>query len=272
MASENRREKLSVVIIARNEEDNIRRCLESVKWADEIVVVDQFSTDRTVEICTEYTDHIFQREMTEGFGPQKQFGVDQASHSWILSIDADEWLSDELKQSIHDVFDQGPEYDGYEFMVLTSYLGYWIRHCGWYVPHLRVFDRRSGRFNDSPVHEMVIVDGRVGRVEGDLLHQSYRDMHRHISKLNLYTDYDAQIVDAKGIVLKPRNYLWYFALKPMLSFLRKFFIMKGYQDGVHGFIISLFTAIAVMVMHVKAWHIQEMRRRGHTVSSDLSRR
>lgn len=268
MASEERREAISVVVIAKNEEESIRRCLESVKWADEIVIVDQFSTDRTVEICTDFTDKIFQREMTDGFGPQKQFGVEHASQNWVLSIDADEWLSEELKQSIHEVFRQGPEYDGYEFMVLTNYLGYWIRHCGWYVPHLRLFDRRTGRFNDSRVHEMVIVDGRVGRLEGDLLHMSYHDLHQHMSKLDLYTDYDAQIVDAKGIVLRPSNYLWYFAIKPMLFFARKFFLMKGYKDGVHGFIISLFTAIALMVMHVKAWHIQEQRRRGHMVSSD----
>ena len=267
-----RRIKLSVVIITKNEEDNIRRCLESVKWVDDIVVVDQFSTDRTVEICTEYTDNIYQREMTEGFGPQKQFAVEKARCDWVFSIDADEWLSPELRESLESVLADTPEYDGYEIMRRTSYLDYWVNHCGWYVPILRLFDRGQGRFNDSRVHEMVIVDGRVGRLEGDLLHKSYRDIHQHLEKLNLFTDFDAQIVDAKGIVLRSTNYLWYFAVKPFLSFLRKYFLMKGYKDGVHGFIISLFTALAVMFMHVKAWQIQETRRRKHMVSTGLDGR
>lgn len=270
--AEGDREKVSVVIITKNEEVKIRRCLETVKWADEIVVVDQFSTDRTVEICLEYTDRIHQREMTEGFGPQKQFGVDKSTHRWILSIDADEWLSDELKQSLLGVLNGGLEYDGYEIMRRTSYMDYWVRHCGWYVPILRLFDRRKGRFNDSKVHEMVIVDGRVGRLQGDLLHESYSNMSQHLEKLNLFTDLDAQIVDGKGIVIRPSVYVWYFALKPLLYFMRKFFVMKGYKDGVRGFIISLFTAIALMLMHAKAWHIQEMRRRRHMVSTDLDSR
>ncbi len=256
-----RRTPLSVVIITRNEESNIRRCLESVKWADEIVVVDQFSTDATVEICREYTDAVYQREMTDGFGPQKQFGVDQASHDWIFNIDADEWLSDELSKSLQEMLERGPEYEGYEVMRRTRYMGSWIMHCGWYVPILRLFDRRRGRYSDRRIHETIVVDGRVGRLQGDLLHESYHSIRQHIEKLNLFSDFDAQIIDARGVVLRPANYWWYFGVKPFLMFLRKFILMGGYKDGVRGFIISLLTGITGMVIYLKAWHIQEDRRR-----------
>ena len=263
------RTELSVVIIARNEEANIRRCLESVKWADEIVVVDQFSVDATADICRQYTPAVHQRDMIDGFGRQKQFGVDQATHDWILSIDADEWLSEELSEAIQGVLDGGgPEYDGYEVMRRTRYLGHWVKHCGWHVPILRLFDKRRGGFSSRKIHEMIIVDGRVGRLEGDLLHESYRSMRQHVEKLNLFTDLDAEVIDGRGTVLKLSNFWWYFAVKPFLLFLRKFVVMGGYRDGVHGFIISLFTGLASTIMHVKAWEIQQRRRRQHGDSSD----
>jgi len=262
-------EKVSVVIIAKNEEACIRRCLESVKWADEVVVVDDFSTDRTVAICREFTDKIHQKAMV-GFGEQKQFAVDHTTHDWVFSIDADEFVSDELRESILAAKRDGFTYDGYEVFRKTEYLGRWMFHCGWYVPILRLFNKKVGRFSDNKVHEFVIVNGRVGRLDGDLMHHTYRDIAHHIEKLNLFTSLDAEIVDGRGIVLKPANYLWYFALKPLLIFFRKYVVMKGYKEGVHGFLVSLFTAMAVTIIHAKAWEIQQNRQRKHVVAEAAS--
>jgi len=262
-------ENITATIITRNEEGNIRRCLESLDWADEIVVVDDLSTDRTVEICREYTDRVFLRRM-DGFGEQKQYAVEQATHDWIFSIDADEFVSDELRASILRKKEEGFDCDGYEVFRRTEYLGRWIYDCGWYVPILRLFNRRAGQFNDNKVHEMVIVDGRVGRLEGDLIHHTYRDIAHHIEKFNQFTSLDAQIVDNKGIVLRPTNYLWYFVVKPFLAFLRKYVVLKGYKDGVHGFLISVFTGMIVFIMHVKAWELQKNRRRGHLAGTETT--
>ena len=263
------RTKLSVVIITRNEELNIRRCLESVKWAEEIVVVDQFSTDRTQEICREYTSHIHQRDMVDGFGPQKQFGVGHATQDWILSIDADEWLSDELSQSLQGLLNgEAPELHGYEVMRRTRYLGHWVMHCGWHVPIMRLFDRRHGGFNDRKIHETILVDGEVGLLDGELLHESYRSIRQHMEKLNLFSDFDAEVVDGRGVVLKPLNFWWYFAVKPILLFIRKFIFMQGFRDGISGFVISIFTGLATMIIYMKAWHLQEIRRREASRAAD----
>ncbi len=250
---------ISVVIITRNEEACIRRCLESVAWADEIVVVDQFSTDATVDICREYTDRIFERDMVDGFGRQKQFGVDHATHDWVFNIDADEWLSDELTASMQALLAGGPHDAAYEVMRRTQYLGKSIMHCGWYVPILRLFDRRRGGYNQRRIHEEIVVDGPVGLLDGDLLHESYHSIRHHVEKLNLFTDYDAQVMDERGIVLRPLNIWYYFGVKPLVMFLRKFILMAGFLDGVRGFIISMFTGVATMIIYMKAWHLQQER-------------
>jgi len=258
-AADTRRTPLSVVIITRNEEACIRRCLESVKWADEIVVVDQFSIDATVDICREYTDRIYERDMVDGFGRQKQFGVDHATHDWIFNIDADEWLSDELSASMQALLASGPQDAAYEAMRRTQYLGKSIMHCGWYVPILRLFDRRRGGYNERRIHEDIVVDGHVARLDGDLLHESYLSIRHHMDKLNLFTDYDAEVMDERGVVVRPLNFWYYFGIKPLIMFLRKYILMAGFLDGVRGFIISMFTGVATMIIYMKAWHLQHQR-------------
>ena len=165
---------LAVVLITRNEATRIRRCLGSVRWADEIIVVDQHSQDDTAAICRACGATVLSREMTGGFGEQKNFAIAQASHPWILSLDADEVVTEELRQAILRAIAVPSQYVGYRMPRLTNYLGRFIRHCGWYPsPVLRLFRKGAGRFTDALVHEEVLVEGPVGTLDGDLLHYSY---------------------------------------------------------------------------------------------------
>ncbi len=194
---------ISVVIITRNEARRIRRCLESVRWADEIIVVDQHSTDGTPAALPGIRRRGRSREqMTRGFGDQKNFAISHASRPWILSLDADEVVTPDLHDSIVRAVVGPSVHAGYRMARLTNYLGHFIRHCGWYPnPVLRLFRAGAGRFTDAFVHEEVVVDGSVGDLTGDLLHYSYDSLAEHIRKMNLYTAYDARMLARRGVRL-----------------------------------------------------------------------
>ncbi|MBU1726281.1 MAG: glycosyltransferase family 2 protein, partial [Candidatus Omnitrophica bacterium] len=163
--------KLSVVVITKNEEENIRECLESVKFADEIVIVDDFSIDNTVSICREYTDKIYTREL-DGFAKQKQFGVDRAKGEWILVLDADERLTPELQKEILATLSRDSDYAGFKILRKSFYLGSWIRHCDWYVAILRLFRKDKGWFDSRLVHENIHVSATIGTLRHPMLHYS----------------------------------------------------------------------------------------------------
>jgi glycosyltransferase involved in cell wall biosynthesis len=241
---------LSVVIIAKNESARIRRCLESVRWATEIVVVDQCSTDGTADVCREYGARVVVRDMRAGFGEQKNFALAQASQPWILSLDADEEVTPALRAEIaRAVADPGP-YVAYRAPRLTSYLGRFIRHCGWYPrPVLRLVRRDHGRFTDALVHEELVADGPVGELGADLLHWSYDSLADHLRKLDLYTGLDAEMLVRRGV----RVTWWRVAAKPALVFLRKYVVQRGFLEGREGLILSAMAAFAVFVTHVRAW-------------------
>ncbi|MEM2983266.1 MAG: glycosyltransferase family 2 protein, partial [Candidatus Bathyarchaeia archaeon] len=163
--------KISTCIITYNEEENIRGCIESALWTDEIVVVDSGSTDRTVEIAGSYTDRIFIKDW-EGFTGQKNFATNQCSCPWILSLDADERVSPPLREEIEGLFEDGkePESEGFYIPRHTYYLGRWINHGGWYPDHqLRLFKRDKGRWEGEGIHERVVISGKKGYLKGDIL-------------------------------------------------------------------------------------------------------
>ncbi len=246
---------LSVVIITKDEAQNIRRCLESVKWADEIVIVDDSSGDDTVKIAGEYTDRIFNKKM-EGFGEQKQFAVDKATGEWVLVLDADEELPPVLQEEIKALLASAQPFDGFRIWRKTFYLGKWIRRCGWYVPILRLFKKGKGRFNLKYVHEDILVSGPVGELKNPMYHYSYTDIAQHVRKLDKFTSYDAKELYRQGIRIRRGNMFWYFVVKPPLIFMRKFIFMGGFLDGFEGLVISAFTALAVFINYAKLWELQ----------------
>jgi glycosyltransferase involved in cell wall biosynthesis len=245
---------LSAVIITFNEEKNIGRCITSVKEvADEVLVVDSFSTDRTGEICHSLGATFVQHSWA-GYSGQKNFADSIAKHDYILSIDADEALSDELRKSILKIKDN-LEYDGYEMNRLTNYCGTWIRHGSWYPDRkLRLFDRRKAGWSVE-IHEMLVLDGRKGFLKGDLLHYSYYAVSDHIRQANLFTDLTAKEAYSRG----KRAGILKILFSPCIKFIRDYIFLLGFLDGYHGFMVCRISAWATFLKYAKLRQLQKMK-------------
>ena len=247
---------LSVVIITKNEEGNLGRCLDSVAFADEIIVVDSHSTDRTLEIAAAHDARICTTDW-HGYGPAKRLGVDQATQEWVLSIDADEVVTPELAAEIEAIVASGDARNGFIIKRRTNFLGRWICHCGWYPdPVLRLFRRSKGNVNEAVVHEAVEVEGEVGRLDGELLHYSYPTMELYLAKSNIYTTLGAQEAFRRG-----RRARWYdLVFRPIASFITHYLVRQGFRDGIEGLIISVMSSAAVFTKYVKLRHLGRSRR------------
>ena len=232
---------LSIIIITYNEEHNIGKCLEAVKGlADEILVVDSFSGDKTVEICESYGCRVIRREF-KGFADQKLFAANEAKNDWILSLDADEVMTEDLKNEIHTMLLQGTmPLCGYEIHLLLSYMGKIMHHSGvGTVYKLRLFNRKYGTFEFSHVHEQIVLNGPVGRLKGKIIHYSYRDFHHHFEKSNFYTSLAAKQYQQAG---KRYQKAWV-AFKFPVTFLTYYFLKMGILDGYPGFMWSFLAAM-----------------------------
>lgn len=238
---------LSVVIITKNEEANLPRCLESVKWADEIIVVDSNSVDRSRDIAASYGARVHNIEW-QGFGHAKQTGVSQVRSDWVLSIDADEEVTADLQKEILDVIGSNGSTVGYEMPRRTRFLGRWIYHCGWYPdPVLRLFRREHGQFDMALVHERLIVDGPTGRLQNELLHYSYPTLEKYFEKFNRYTTLGAREAFERGEKVGWAKLV----IKPFAAFIKHFLIRRGFLDGVEGLVISVLSSCSVLVKYAK---------------------
>jgi glycosyltransferase involved in cell wall biosynthesis len=228
---------ISAVIITLNEEQNIARCIQSVKEiANEILVVDSFSTDKTKEICNELGVRFMENKF-EGFIEQQNFAIAQATNNIVLSIDADEAVSDELKKSILKVKDNWAA-DGYTFNRLTSYCSKWVYTCGWYPDKkLRLYDRSKGKWDgNNPHYSMKLVPGsKILHLEGDLLHYTYKTIHDHINTTIRYSDIMAKDLIKKG----KKSSTFRILFSPLFKFIKLYFIKKGFLAGWTGLVISL---------------------------------
>ena len=248
------RNKLSVTIITFNEEQRIRDALESVKWADEIVVVDSFSTDHTVSICREYTQLVYQIPW-HGYVEQKNLATAKTSHDWVLNIDADEIVSEPLINDIQQALAASSDVVGYFIPRRTHYLGDWIRHCGWYPDaKLRLFDKRHGAWVGKALHEKVEVQGKTADLQHDLYHYTYENISDHLDTINKYTSIAAaqkdESIGGAGIFLRT-----------LLVFLKKYLLKQGFRDGTRGMIVCLFSAFSVAVKYAKVWEHQQKNER-----------
>ncbi len=242
------RAPLTCTIVCYDEEENIRAALESVKWCDEIVVVDSFSRDRTVEICREYTDRIYQREWP-GFVEQKAFALEQARHPWVLNLDADERVSAELRREIEETLRQ-PTADGYYIPRLVYYLGRWWHRGGWYPDYrLRLFRRDRVVWGGVDPHEKVILHGRSARLRGALLHYTYRDIADHLATINGFTGVSARELFLRG---KQASLADLF-LRPLWRFVRYFVLRLGFTEGVAGLFVAQSAAFYVFAKYAKLW-------------------
>ena len=238
--------KLSVIIITKNEAENIRGCIESVAWADEIVVVDSGSSDATVGICRELGVQVLERDWP-GFGMQKNRALAAATGEWVFSIDADERVTPELRASIETVL-SNPDCIAYEISRISSYCGRFMRHSGWYPDHIvRLFRRNSARFTDDLVHERLIVEGKIGRLEGELLHYAFDDLEEVLRKVNQYSSAGAAMMQKKG----RHASLTGAVLRGLWSFVRSYLLRGGFLDGAEGFMLAVSNAEGTYYRYVK---------------------
>ncbi len=237
---------LSVIIITRNEAANIRACLESVAWADEIIVVDSGSDDDTVDICREFTPHVYVHDWP-GFGTQKNRALGYATADWVLSLDADERVTPELRTDIETAIHEG-QADGFEIPRLSSFCGRFMRHSGWYPDYVvRLFRRGSARFSDDLVHERVLVDGSTAQLDGMLLHYAYDDMEEVLYKVNQYSSAGAQMMQQRG----RQATLTGAVLRGLWSFMRTYFLRAGFLDGREGFMLAVSNAEGTYYRYLK---------------------
>lgn len=241
--------ELSVVIITFNEERNIEKCLLSAKdISDDIVVVDSFSTDKTEEICSKQNVRFIKHKF-EGHIQQKNWAITQAKFPHVLSLDADEVLSEELQKSIVEVKNNW-EHDGYSFNRLTNYCGSWIKHCGWYPDKkLRLWDSRKGSWTGENPHDCYLLQPGCSQkhINGDLYHYSYYSIADHITQVNKFTEIASKELFRK----KCKSYLTDILFRPAWKFKRDYFFKLGFLDGYYGFVISMISAHAVFLKYTK---------------------
>lgn len=248
---------LSAVVIAYNEEEKISRALGSLKpVSDEIVVVDSYSTDRTMERCRDYTDRIYRRAW-EGYRSQKQFATEQARHDWVLSLDADEELSPELQKEILTWKESLPVASaGYLLPRKTYFLGRWIRHTTWYPDwQLRLFRKSKGRWEGGRVHESFKVEGPAGRFRSPLLHYSYSSVSEYLEQLESFSALAAADYFDRGVRAGPAQLLFL----PPVVFVKNYLLRLGFLDGVPGLIVSVLSAQSTFFKYLKLWELQQVK-------------
>lgn len=247
--------KISAAIITYNEERNIARAIESLRCCDEIVVIDSGSNDRTVELAEKHGARVIDTHW-RGYAAQKNFASESCQHDWVLSIDADEALSEALEGEIWQLKKNGPRFDGYTMPRLAQYLGRWILHSGWYPDRkVRLFDRRKAKWVGEYVHESVSVDGHVGHLEMNLLHYTCSSLSEHLKSLDRYTTLAAeQIIDSRRNV-SMRNLVF----DPPWTFFRTYWLQRGFLDGLEGLTIAYMAAIYTFLKYAKARNMSPQR-------------
>ena len=251
---------IAAVVITKDEERNIGPCLESLRWTDEIIVVDACSGDRTVEIARQYTDRLFVRAWP-GFGPQKNFGIDKTNADWVLVVDADERVTEPLQKEILALLRTGPPADvsGFEIPRRNYFYGKWIRGGGIYPDYqLRLFRRSAGRYDDVLLHERLQLRGRVAKLESPFDHYSMPTIDTHVKKMARYTTLGAQ----EKLKVRTRVTCLDLAGSHLMTIFRTYVLRGGYRDGLHGVIVALFAGMHTFVKYAKAWEMSRQRNCG----------
>ena len=244
--------KISVIIITGNEEKNIKDCLESVKWADEIIVVDSESKDKTVEIAKEFTNKVVIHKW-EGYAAQKSFALNLAGNEWILSLDADERVTPELAEEIKNLDLSNQNIDAFKIHRDNYFLGKKITSCGWETDYqLRLFKKSKTKLTDRLVHEGFVVDGSISTLNNSITHYSYTSLKEGFKKINEYST-----LEANEKYLKKNVNLFTILFVPFIAFLQHYVFRKGFTDGKYGLMVSLMHAITKMQVQMKMWELKK---------------
>jgi len=248
----NNKNMLSVVVSVFNGEKVLDECLKSVSWAQEIIIVDNSSTDKTLEIAKKYTDKIFTKPNNLMLNVNKNFGFSKATEEWILCLDSDEIIAPELAEEIKSkILSPKSTINGYWIPRKNIIFGKWIEHTGWYPDHqLRLFRRGKGSFPEEHVHEMIKIGGNVNYLKNNIIHNSYKNISQFLNKLtNIYGPNEAEQMIKKGYIFDWRDAIRF----PMKEFLSRFFARKGYKDGFHGLMLSLLMAFYHLIVFSYIW-------------------
>ncbi|HNW39741.1 MAG TPA: glycosyltransferase family 2 protein [Candidatus Omnitrophota bacterium] len=250
--------KLSVMILTKNEEACIAQCLESVQWADEIIVVDDESTDRTVEIVKQYNTKIFFRKM-DIEGKHRNWGYAQAKNPWVLSLDADERVTPELKLEIEQAIESA-EFAAYDIPLRNYISNYWVKHGGWYpASKVRLFQKDKFKYEEAKVHPRAFIDGPCGHLKADIIHLGYPDLEHFLNSVNRQSTLEAQ----KWIETGRKMTLLWATWRAIDRFFRRYIRKQAYKDGMYGFVIAYFDTLYQILSYVK---FLEMRNRIKNIS------
>ena len=251
--------EISAVIITYNEEKRLEPALKSLAGvASEIIVVDSFSNDGTVKLAKKYTKDVFQRKWTN-FSDQKNFANKRASFPWILSLDADERLSPELREEILQIKNEEPDCSAFSMPRQVFYLGKWIRHSGWYPDRkIRLFQKDKARWEGEYIHEKLVVEGNVQKLKGVIHHFTYRNISDHLARVDKFSELGAQKLYAK----KKKCRLYHLVFLPIFRFVKSFFLKAGFLDGYAGFIISVLHGYAIFIRYAK---LREIWKKGERI-------
>jgi glycosyltransferase involved in cell wall biosynthesis len=247
-------QKVSAYVIAYNDEPNMRACLESLRWADELIVVDSHSTDATAKISAEYTDKVFQHEF-HGFGRLRNEAVAHVSHEWVFSLDTDERATPAVRDEIRRVIEEGPQADAYFVPRRNFFLGRPIRHCGWYPDYRQpqLFRKGRLRYRDEVVHEGFELDGRIGYLQEHVLQYPFRDVDHYLAKMDRYSSLMAQRMVEQDRRFSPHQLFTH----PTFTFCKMYLGRGGFLDGMPGLILSGLYAYYTFIKYAKFWELRK---------------
>ena len=261
MTASAERETLAIVMMTRNEQTRLPACLERVSnWADEIVIIDDNSTDRTVEIAQQYGAKVFAYACEDDHCRQWNRGIDHASSDWILHIDADEWVTPGLKEALAAMLREPSPYSAFEIMRKNVFIGHPMLHGGWYHKHLVLFRRDKARCIGSGIHSgaRLRVDGSIGFMPADVEHFPFDSLSQYIARQNHYTSVEAQALIREKGSIKQNRVVAQMAWKPWKVFQKRYFKQKGHKDGWHGFAFAVLAAFMHFVLWAKYWEAKEL--------------
>jgi len=249
---------IGITITAYNEENNIEACMKSITWADEIVLINCMSGDNTGKIASQYTNKIYDFENDSNININKNRGIDKISSDWVLVLDADERVPEELKEEIKTVLKEESRNTGFFIPRKNFYFGKWLRYGGNYPDfQLRLFKKGLGSFPAEHVHERIKLAGNAGYLKNSIEHYPYNSVSEYFNKFNFYTDFEARYMKERGVKVTFRNSLKYFFIAPFLRFVRRYFLKGGFKNGIPGISAVIFDCLSYTVRYIKLWELHK---------------